>query len=234
MLRRLRWTISRQVQSLELAPDRRHAFVSLYRSNQPAELYNVNLTTGRRRKLANGISPAVSPDKTRLAYVRTELRGDIKYRTALVIRTLRTGETRSLALGPRVPMDTPPALVINWSPDSRTIAARDDSVVRLVDVASAVDFPSQPELPRGETAPAFLNSTTLVVQSGCCIGPQQLTALDLRSGERTSFAMLSSPVEQVRRVRTGTLLVVTALRELVVVSRGRMHVIARGIAAAAP
>jgi hypothetical protein len=78
-----------------------------------------------------------------------------------------------------------------------------------------------------------LNAHTLVVLADCCIGPQQLLAVDLRSGATTPFAGLSSPAENIRRVRAGLLLTVTALNELALVSRGRARVIAHGITAAA-
>ncbi len=234
LVRRLRWTLPREVESLELTPDRRHAFVSLYRSERAPELFQLDLTTGRLRKLADATNPAVSPDKTRLAYVTVELRTDVKYRAELVIRNLRTDASRRLALAPNVPLGTPPELVINWSPDGRRIALFDGSRIRIVDALSATDVPMQPARPPGELAPVFADRNTLVVLTGCCIGPQRLVAVDLRSGRHTSFATLSSPVEQVRRVSTSRLLVVTALRELVVASRGHVRVIARRVAAAAP
>ncbi len=231
---RLRWTLERQVQAIELAANRRSAFVSLYRSERPAELFQVNLTTGRTRKLADGISPALSADKRRLAYVAVEQRSDIKYRTALVIRSLRTGATRAVPFGPRVTTDIPPAEVVNWSPDGRTVALYDGSRIRLVDVANAADVPSQPALSVAGSAPVFLDASTLVILTGCCIGPQRLVAVDLSTGDGTPFATLASPVEQVRRVRMRRLLVVSALHTLTIVSRGRVRTIARRVVAAAP
>ena len=64
----------------------------------------------------------LSPDRKRLAYVSSDRRVDIVYRTELVIRELRTGQTKSIPLGPDVPEGTPPELVINWSPDGRRVA----------------------------------------------------------------------------------------------------------------
>lgn len=233
LVRRLPWTMGRQVQAIELAPDRRHAFVSLYRSERPPELFRVDLATGAKSKLADAISPALSPDKTRLAYVNVELRSDIKYRTAVTIRNLRTGALLRLPLAPKVPLGTPPELVINWSPDRRQLALFDGSRIRIVDSENGSDIPMKAPHPPGEFAPVFVDRNTLVVQAGCCIGPQRLVAVDLRSGARTPFATLSSPVEQVRRVRSGRLLVVTALRGLAVVSRGHVRTIARSVVAAA-
>src|SRR4029453_14863085 len=132
------------MQGVELAPDRRHAFVSVRRSEQPARLYEVNLATGGKRQIANAISPALSPHRTRLAYVSTEFRVDITYRTALVVRELSTGQTRSIPLGPDVPYGTPPELVINWAPDGQHVAIYDGSRVRLVDVATATHVASKP------------------------------------------------------------------------------------------
>jgi hypothetical protein len=233
VVRRLQWRFTRQVQDLELAANRRTAFASLYRNERPAELFQVNLTTGRKRKLADGISPALSPDKSRLAYVTVEQPSDIKYRTALVIRNLRTGALRVVRFGQNVTTDTPPGEVINWSPDGRTVALYDGSRIRLVDVAHAVDVPSQPALEVAGSAPAFLDGKKLVILTGCCIGPQRLVAVDLRTGDSTPFATLASPVEQVRRIRAGSLLVVSALHVLSVVTRGHVRVLAQRIVAAA-
>jgi hypothetical protein len=226
--------VQSSVQGLELAADRRHAFESVYRSDHPTRLYRVDLATGRRQLVDKGIGPALSPDKTRLAYVSTAVRNEIIYRTALVVRGLRGGPVRTIPLGPDVPVGTPPELVINWSPDGRKIAVFDGSLVRLVDVANAQDVPSQPAIP-GEPAlaPVFLDGYTLVVLADCCIGHQHLVAVDLRSGARTAFARLSSPAETIRRLKPGLLLVTTALNELALVSRGHVRVLTRGVTAAA-
>jgi WD40 repeat protein len=230
------------VQAIELAADRRHVFVSTRKSEQPARLFELDLTTGQRRALADGVSPALSPDRTRLAYVSTRRRDGIVYRSALVVRRLATGEEIALLLGPRVPLGTPPELVINWSPDGRRIAIFDGSTIRIVDVTSARDVTAQPALPGdpvrpGERdtglAPVFLDANTLVVLADCCISRQHLVAVDLRSGLRTPFSRLSSPAEAIRRLKQRRLLTVTALNELAVVSRGRTRVLARRIITAA-
>jgi hypothetical protein len=231
-------------QALELAPDRRHAFVSVYVVDRPTRLYDVDLATGAKERMADALSPVLSPDRTRLAYVASALRAgddDIVDRTALVVRDLRTGSSRSIAFNPHVPREPPPGLVINWSPDGRTIALFDGSTIRLVDAATATTLSSQPALPGyrpalGRTpplAPVFLNASTLVVLVGCCIGRQQLAAVDLRSGALTPFARLSSPPANIRRLDRRRLLAVTAQNELVIVSRGHTRVLARGIVAAA-
>ena len=244
LVRRLpRVRLGRAPQALEIAPDRRHAFVSVQLSERPARLYDVDLATGAKRLIENAISPALSPQRALLAYVTTALRpnSEILDRTALVIRNLRTGHRRSIPLAPKVPLGTPPELIVNWSPDGTTIALFDGRAIRLVDVASATTVPSQPLLP-GDTptpgrtsllAPVFLNGATLVVLAGCCVGPQELVAVDLSSGVRESFAKLSSPPENLKRLKPGLLLTVTALNELAIVSRGHSRVIARGIVAAA-
>ena len=216
--------------------------MSVLKSEQPARLYEVDLATGRKRQIANAVSPALSPDKTRLAYVTTQVRAEIVYRTALVVRDLRNRLARAIPLGPDVPLGTPPELVINWSPDGRAVAVSDGSRIRMVDVASAVDVPSQPGIPGDApstgthtpwAAAVFVNAETLVVLADCCIGRQHLLAIDLRSGASTPFAELSSPTENIRRLKPGLLLTVTALNELALVSRGSARVIAHGITAAA-
>lgn len=235
--------LGRAPQALELAPDRRHAFMSVRLHEQPARLHDVDLATGAKRKIANAISPALSPNRTQLAYVSTALRqsSDIVDRTALVIRDLRTGHRRSIPFAPNVLLGTPPELIINWSPDGTTIAVFDGAAIRLVDATTATTVPSQPLVPGdaptpGQTpplAPAFLNEDTLIILAGCCIGPQELVAVDLRSGGRTPFANLSSPAENLERLKPGLLLAVTALNELAIVSRGHTRTIAKGVAAAA-
>src|SRR4051812_38947416 len=47
-------------EGIELAPDRRHAFVSVF--GDPERLYEVDLATGARRRVADATSPALSPD----------------------------------------------------------------------------------------------------------------------------------------------------------------------------
>ena len=222
------------VQALEVAPDRRHAYVAVYMNERAPRLYEVALRTGRRIRLGHAISPSLSPDRKRLAYVAVERREDITYRTALVVRTLATGRTRSISLPERTPFGTPPELVINWSPDGRRVAVFDGTVVRVVDVARATTVASQPELPgRTGLAPVFADAHTLVVLANCCIGRQRLVAVDLPSGARTPFAELRAPVENVRRLKGGSLLIVTALQRLARVSLGRQVLIATGVVAAA-
>jgi hypothetical protein len=222
------------VQGLEIAPDRRHAYVSVYRNERAPRLYEVALRSGRRSHIANGIGPSLSPDQKRLAYVTVERRDEISYRTALAIRLLSTGRTRLVPLPAGTPLGTPPELVINWSPDGRRLAVFDGTVIRLVEVATATTVDSQPPLP-GKTglAPVFLNRHAVVVLANCCIGRQRLVAVDLRSGARTPFAELRAPMESVRRQTGGSLLIVTALQRLVRVSPGHKRVIATGVVAAA-
>ncbi len=228
-------------QGIELSADRRHAFVSLLQGDRLPRLYEVDLANGHKRQIARAISPALSPDRTRLAYLSSGRRKHgIVELVGLVIRDLRTGLSHSIPFAKAVPLGTPPELVINWSPDARAVALVAGPGIRLVDVAIAHDVDSQRSLP-GDTAttprdtpslaPVFLDGHTLVVLSNCCVGRQQLVALDLRSGAKTPFAWLSSPAEQLRRLKTGLLLCVTAERELILVSKGHTHVIARGITA---
>jgi hypothetical protein len=221
------------VQALEIAPDRRHAYVAVYRNERAPRLYDVALRTGRRNRLANATSPALSPDRRRLAYVTVARRNDITYRTALAIRVLATGQTRLIPLPAEAPLGTPPELVINWSPDGLQLAVFDGTVVRIVHVATAATVASQPELPgRTGLAPVFVDQNRLVVLANCCIGRQRLVAVDLRSGARAPFAALRAPVENVRRQPRGSLLVVNALHRLVRVSPGRKRLISTGVVAA--
>jgi hypothetical protein len=236
LVRRLLWSFAgQQIESLELAPDRRHAFVSIWRTDRAPELYVVDLANGRKQKVGDGISPALSPDRKRLAYVKVEIRADSKYLTALVIRNLATGRTKSVALPPSTPLGTPPELVTNWSPDGHDLAIFNGSKIRIVDVDRTLAVPADPRPSvTPPLAPVFLDRKTLVVLARCCIGRLPLITVDVHLRKKSSFATLSSPVEHVRRIGVSRLLVVTGLQELAVVSRGGVHVISRSVMSAAP
>ena len=234
-VRRLPWKLDKEPQALELTPDRRHAYVAIWRSDQPAQLFVFDLATGARRYLADAVSPALSPDHRRLAYVSLVRENEITYRTALVIKTLRTGALQTIPIVPRDALGTPPELVVNWAPDGRHIALVSGQHVRIVDPTRATVIPSRaPPGTIGSFAPAYIGRTALVMQVNCCIGPQKLVVFDVDFRRRFAFATLSSPVEHVRRIGMSKLLVVTALHELAFVTRGGVHVSARRIAAAAP
>lgn len=222
-------------QGIALAAGRRRAFVSVLRGDRPPHLYRVNLATGEKRWIANGISPVLDRQRRRLAYVSVvRSSSDILYRRALIVRNLRTGEKRRISLGPGIPLGTPPDNIINWSPTGRSVAFYDDAHVRLARLGATEDPISEPVAPRYEQAPVFLNSHRLVVLANCCIGRHQhLVAIDLRTGRSRRFATLGAPPENLARVRRGHLLAVTALGRLTAVSRHHTREIAKGIAAAA-
>src|SRR5206468_5599678 len=127
LVRRVPGSVARYgSQGIALAPDRRHAFVAIPRGERP--LYRVDLSTGSRRWVANAVSPSVSPDGTRLAFLRVGSRqgsSDVFRVTALVIRSLVGGPSRSILLGPPPPLGTPPELVISWSTDDKLVALFD-------------------------------------------------------------------------------------------------------------
>jgi dipeptidyl aminopeptidase/acylaminoacyl peptidase len=138
------------VDSMALAADRAHAFVSLrqpadaYGNEQPNLLESVDLRTGKLTPIGNGDGPAVSPDGTRLAYLSTAVSttNALVQPTALTVLNLQTGATRSIAVAS--PLAAGP---LNWSPDGTRIAVSDGTQIRLVLVASAQDLASQPTLP---------------------------------------------------------------------------------------
>src|SRR6185503_6836511 len=77
-------------QGIALAPDGKHAAVStgsVYSPDVPDTLDELDLATGARRKLADGVQPSYSPDGAWLAYV-----GD----RALTVMRLDGGERRRL------------------------------------------------------------------------------------------------------------------------------------------
>lgn len=221
------------VQGIAVAPDRRHAYVSVYDADAPARLYRVDLTSGKRQPVAHGLSPSLSPDRTRLAYLASGFRGDIKYVSALVVLDLRTGLSHRLPFDGNVAQGTPPEMVLGWSPDGRRIALYDGHALRIADARTAAPTSAQPALAGPGLAPVFLDARRLVLLANCCIGKQRLVAVDLRTNVRSAFARISSPVETAQRLHDGVLLLTTALDELVVVSRGHATVLARGITAAA-
>jgi hypothetical protein len=213
---------------IELAPDRRHAFVS--NLAEPRDLYELNLANGHKRLIAHGFSPALSPDQSELAYLAVGSVNGIEEVTALVIRNLRTQAVHAIPFAPPVTAGTPPEWITNWSPDGTQIALVSGEKTMLVEPATAATVGSQ--APIAGSAPAFLNENALVVLANCCIGRQLLDTVDLQTGVRTPFAHLSSPTEFIRRVAPGRFLILTALRELVIVERGRTRVIARGLSSA--
>ena len=228
--------------AIELARDRRHAFVSSCRpcfalgpasdEAEPAVLYELNLADGHKRFIAHGVSPALSPDHTRLAYLALKPIPEMYEQTGLVVRDLRTGAQRSLPFVPTVSIGAPPELIVNWSPDGRLIALVDKAeTVALVEPNTAISIGAQPPL-AGE-APVFLDSNTLIVLANCCTGRQRLAAVDTQSGARSPFAQVSSVPVYMRRIGEGRLLVVTILGELVVVSKRRSRVIATDVYTAA-
>ena len=218
-------------QGIALAPDRRHAFVSVY--GNPARLYEVDLATGKKRWLANAISPARAPTRRSLHTSRWARRNDIEYRAALTVRELRTGRASRIPLESEPSGGTPPENVINWSPGGRQIAVYDGRAIRLANLGAGGGSLSEPLGPQFRLAPVFLNEKTLVTLAHCCVGKQQLTSVDLDSGRRQSFATLPAPPESIVRLKPGLLLAVTALGKLTLVSRGHSKAIAEDMTAAA-
>src|SRR5207247_10247902 len=137
----------------------------------------------------------------------------------------------SILLGPPPPLGTPPELVISWSTDDKLVALFDGKQIRLVTVATARTIGSQPPAQgtvptaggaTGSLAPVFVDTRKLVVLDNCCIGDQRLVAIDLASGSRRLFATLAAPPESLARIEPGVLLVVTAARQLLVLTKGHI------------
>jgi hypothetical protein len=238
---RVAGSLNGTVQALELSPNRRHAYVSLYTQDGGMRLYDLDLATGRKHAFGRGFSPALNPTHTRLAYVSLASSSGIPFAHALVVIDLHTNRARSILFPPNVVVGTPPELVINWSSNGTRIAVFDGHRIRLVNAATARSVESQPSVPGpaghpGRTpflAPVYLNPRELVVDANCCERRQHFAAIDLRTGAEGRFATLSSPPQNIWRIGSGTLMVEDALSELVLVSRGRVQVIATRIAAAA-
>jgi hypothetical protein len=217
-----------EVQAVTVAPDRTHAYLSQYVADKPSRLSLVDLRTGRRRFVALGLSPTVSPDGSRLAYLSTTMERDIKQVSALVVRDLRTHGVRTFAFPHRTPVGTPPELIVNWAPDSRRVTVYDGRAARLVDTAVVRPVSAEPAVAASGLAAVFADARTVVVDANCCIGRQRLVS----AATRATFATLSSPPETAVRTAAGTLVITTALKELVVVTRGHVRVVRRGVTAA--
>jgi hypothetical protein len=93
---------------------------------------------------------------------------------------------------------------------------------------------ARPSAPTTATsaAPVYLDANTLVGVYDCCIGLSHLSAFDLRTGNRTTFATLYGPPVDMVRAGPGRLLVVTAANLLVIATRGKTVQLATGISAA--
>ena len=231
------------LEGLELTPDRRHAFISVDNGDLPTRLYEVDLADGCKRLLAYATSPALSPDGSRLLFLtnRMSKKLGLPLLTALVVRNLSSGRQRVIPFRSRLTIGNPPDLVTNWSPDGRHAVLLDGRHtvllgghrLRLVDTATARTVESQPSVGSIHSlAPVFLDAQRLVVLANCCRGRQRLVTVDLRSGRRTPFAEISSPVVSIRRFGPGRFLVADQLGQLLLVSRGQSKIIATGIGAA--
>jgi hypothetical protein len=221
-------------ESIQLAPDRRHAWVSVWNvATESFRMYSVDLTTGRRRRLADGVGPSLSPNRTELAYIGFSRfpRGE-QAETRLVIEDLHDGRSRSIPFGSLTVPGNPPNLVVSWSPDGSQIAVEPAGRYRLVNLRTARTVDSARSLPGPLVAPAYLSDDTIVADANCCVGSQRLVKLDVRTGREWKFATLSSPVQTIQRMALGTLLVTDALNELLRVSQHRVQRLRDGIEAA--
>jgi hypothetical protein len=166
--------------AIELAPDRHHAFVSSGDQAEPPSLYELNLRDGRKRFIAHGISPTLSPDHSALAYLEEGPVKGIEEVTALVLRDLRTNTERSIPFAPPRPAGTPPEQLLSWSPDGRLIAlVTKVEGIALVDPTAATSIATSVTNTGSQAsiaglAPAFVDTNTLVVLANCCIGHQRL------------------------------------------------------------
>lgn len=220
---------------LDLAPGGRTAYVSVSRASpRLPDLYTLHPANGLLGTIGHGLSPTVSPDGRRLAYLRVVRHNDIEYADGLVVRVLATGRTSVYPLG-RNPVGTPPELVVNWAPDGRTIAlvvirsGREGGQTELVRLAGLRRIRSV----RHFLSPVFLDERTLVGLVNCCIGREQhLAAFDLRTGKVRPFATIPAPAEEVRALPGRRLLVTTPLGSLLLVSEGRVRVLRADVIAA--
>jgi len=217
---------------VELAADRRHAFVSVRRAEVPV-LLEVDLASGRARRLAAGGSPALSPDGRRLAYYAVSFENDILYRTGLVIRDLATGRSHLIRFAEPAVWGNPPEVLINWSPDGQKLALvgwdrRYGGQLYVVDVDHARTIDSQPSLGH-LLAPVFLDGRTVLTLANYCIGShQQMVEVAVGDGVRKAFATLPEPPESLRRIAPGTFVATTPDGFLLRFSKGRVRRLGTG------
>jgi hypothetical protein len=223
-------------QWIQLAPDRRHAWVSVWNiATETYRIYDVDLATGKRRRMADGLSPTLSPGGTELAYVGyARLRDGYDGESKLIIQDLADGRSRVIPFGAAEPIGNPPQLVVSWSPDGTHVAVDAGERYRLVDARQTTRAISYRALPGTLLAPVYLNANTIVAEANCCIGSQELVKLDVRAGRESNFARISSPVQTVQSVAPGTLLISDALNQLISVSRSRVRILRQGIVAVSP
>lgn len=217
---------------VELAADRQHAFVSVRRGEVLA-LLEVDLASGRARRLAAGGSPALSPDGRRLAYFAVDFRNDILYRSGLVIRDLASGDSHLVRFAKPAVWGNPPEVLINWSPDGRKLALvgwdrRYGGRLYVVAVDHARTIESQPNLGH-LLAPVFLDGLTMLTLANCCIGShQQMVEVTVGGGTQKAFATLPEPPESLRRIAPGTFVATTPDGFLLRFSKGRVRRLGTG------
>jgi WD40-like Beta Propeller Repeat len=139
--------------ALALSADRRSAYFSILTGDEtPPALVKLDLSTGAKHEIASGLDPALSPDGTKLAFIATAESPSGGYYTPTGLEILDLGSGASRLLGPPAPpagSHKPywPTGPLNWSPDGAKVAVFAGDQIRIVDVATAQDLPSQPTVP---------------------------------------------------------------------------------------
>lgn len=128
-----------QIDAVDLAPDRRAIYYSIGTDMPKGSIWRVELPNGRPERIADGISPSISPDGRRLAFVAG---------VVLHVRDLITGDDRAFpdAVGELGGSDAA------WSPDGRRVAFNSHAAdaiggTGMLDTDSAATVDLQPAVP---------------------------------------------------------------------------------------
>lgn len=114
--------------AVQLSPDRTSVYYEKAIGCRD-QIWTVSLAGGTPKKLVEGSLPALSPDGTKLAY-STRILGDSCIKDSgtytasfgLAVRSLVSGNTRSLPLHPEQKVVPPPIGHLSWSPDGAKLA----------------------------------------------------------------------------------------------------------------
>jgi hypothetical protein len=191
------------VDGLDLTPDRRR-IVFAARSDGEDRVLALAVETGQITEIArNAMTPAVSPNGRVLAYTESIAGLDLEYRKAIALHDLTSGATRRMPYPEWTVLSDATQGGMSWSPDGRRLTLAWDGV-RTLDIASA-DTTSATVVPGTAPAgretpplsPAFLDDDTLAAYGGCCVGPGELLAIDVRTGAWERLAAIEAPLRSI-------------------------------------
>lgn len=102
------------IDAMSVAPGGKTLYFSTTIGHEDCAVWSVPLAGGTPKRIATGLSPAVSPDGAKLAFARV---GCGQKGTTFTVRTLSTGAETTWKDDQELPADG----VLDWAPDSRTL-----------------------------------------------------------------------------------------------------------------